>query len=158
MTSELSRPRGRLAVAVAPLLLVATLLLVAPLLLVATPALASDLRVANGWISMPILDEDPPVYFVIQNRGAETRTIVGASSAACERMSIRRAVVKDGQMASEGMDEMAVPAGGAVAFAPRGLFLRMSGVKKLSEGEAVSIELELADGEKVAFEAIVKDE
>ena len=127
-------------------------------LLFASSAAASDLEVANGWISLPILDEDPPLYFVIQNRGAETRTIVGASSPACEAISIRRAMVKDGQMASEGLDEMAIPAGGAVAFVPRGLFLRLSGTKKLAEGEAVPIELELANGEKLGFEAIAKDE
>ena len=127
-------------------------------LLLASSATAGDLQVANGWISLPILDEDPPLYFVIQNRGTETRTIVGASSPACEAISIRRAMVKDGQMASEGLDEMAIPAGGAVAFVPRGLFLRLSGTKKLAEGEAVPIELELANGEKLGFEAIAKDE
>jgi len=126
--------------------------------LLATPVLASDLKIANAWVSQPIYKEDPPGYFVIQNRGSEARTIVGATSPRCESISIRRAVVKDGQMASEGLDEMQVPAGGAVAFAPRGLFLRLMSPEKLEVDETVPIELEFADGEKLAFEATVRDE
>lgn len=126
--------------------------------LLVTPALAGDLEIANGWVSQPIYDEDPPGYFVIQNRGKKVRTIVGATSPRCERISIRRAVVRDGQMVSEELDEMQVPAGGAVAFAPRGLFLRLMSPEKLEVDEIVPIELEFADGEKVAFDAKVRDD
>jgi len=126
--------------------------------LLATPALASDLTIANGWVSEPIYDEDPPAYFVIQNRGSKVRTIVGATSPRCEGISIRRAVLRDGRMASDGLDEMQIPAGGAVAFAPRGLFLRLMSAEKLEVDEIVPIELEFADGEKVAFDAKVRDD
>jgi copper(I)-binding protein len=126
--------------------------------LFATPALASDLTIANGWVSQPIYNEDPPGYFVIQNRGKKVRTIVGATSPRCERISIRRAVLRDGQMASDELDEMQVPAGGAVAFAPRGLFLRLMSTEDLEVDEIVPIELEFADGEKVAFDAKVRDD
>jgi copper(I)-binding protein len=126
--------------------------------LFATPALASDLTIANGWVSQPIYKEDPPGYFVIQNRGKKVRTIVGATSPRCERISIRRAVLRDGQMASDELDEMQVPAGGAVAFAPRGLFLRLMSTEDLEVDEIVPIELEFADGEKVAFDAKVRDD
>ena len=50
---------------------------------------------------------------------------------------------------------MPVPAGGDVAFAPRGLFLRLMSARALSEGEKVEIVLEFQDGEKVPFEATV---
>ena len=134
------------------------ILLVVLASLFATPALASDLTIANGWVSQPIYNEDPPGYFVIQNRGKKVRTIVGATSPRCERISIRRAVLRDGQMASDELDEMQVPAGGAVAFAPRGLFLRLMSSEDLEVDEIVPIELEFADGEKVAFDAKVRDD
>ena len=113
----------------------------------------------NGWISLPIGREDPSLYFVIQSKSAETQTLVGATSPRCESIAIRRTAVVDGQWSSVGMPEgMAVPAGGAVAFAPRGLFLRMSGAEKFAEGDAVPVELEFASGLKVAFTATAKDE
>ena len=125
----------------------------------ALPALASDLKVANGHIPLPMPREDPSVYFVVQSRSKETRTIVGAHSTRAESVEIRRTSVVDGQWDSVAMpDGMPVPAGGAVAFAPRGLFLRMSGTGQLAIGEKVPIVLELDGGEELAFEAVVEDE
>jgi copper(I)-binding protein len=126
--------------------------------LLATPVLASDLKIVNGWVSEPILDEDPPAYFIIRNSSAEIRTIVGATSPRCESISIRRAALQNGQMGSEAMDGMSIPAGGDVAFVPRGLFLELASPEKLVEGETVPIELEFSNGEKVSFDAMVKND
>ena len=116
--------------------------------------------IANGWISAPILDEDPPLYFVVQNKGSEVRTITGVAGECCVKGTIERAVVREGRMASETMAEMQIPAGGAVAFAPRGLFvsLRREPGTKFAEDDRISLTLELASGERVPFEAVVKDE
>ena len=128
------------------------------LVLFAASATASDLKVANAWVNMPIFDEPAPGYFVIQNRGDKPRKLVGGSSPRCEKIEIHRAVVKDGAMTSEALDEWDIPAGGAVAFIPRGLFLMLIGSKDLSEGEKIQIELEFADGEKLGIEAVVREE
>jgi len=128
------------------------------LTLLATPALASDLKIFNGWVSEPIHTEDPPAYFVIRNSGTEARTIVGATSPRCESISIQRAALQNGQMGSEVLDEMQIPAGGDVAFVPRGLFLELANTEKLIAGETVPIELAFANGEKLSFDAMVKDE
>ena len=71
---------------------------------------------------------------------------------------MRRAMVKDGQMASEAMAEMQIPAGGAAAFVPRGLFLRLISCETLAADEIVPIELEFKNGEKLAFDATVRNE
>ncbi len=86
----------------------------------------SEIRVFNGRITLPIGSEDPTAYFVLRNGSGTTRTIVGASCDCAERVAIRRTAVNEaGQWSSEGMPGgMPVPAGGDVAFAPRGLFLR----------------------------------
>jgi copper(I)-binding protein len=126
--------------------------------LLASPAFASDLKIANGWVDQPIYKEAPPAYFVIQNRGSESRTIVAATSPRCESISIRRATIEEGQMSSVAMKEMQVPAGGAVAFVPRGLFLMLIEPEEFEVGETVPIELEFADGEKVTFDAIVRED
>jgi len=127
------------------------------LLLVPVSAGASDLKVAKPWVNMPIVDEPAPAYFVIQNRGDKPRKLVGGSSPRCEKIEIHRAVVKDGAMTSEALDEFDIPAGGAVAFVPRGLSLMLVGSRDLTEGETIPIELEFANGERLGIEALVRE-
>jgi copper(I)-binding protein len=126
------------------------------LLLIPVTATASDLVVANAWATIPEPHENPSAYFVIQNKGAKPRTIVGASSSRCDWIEIRRAVVKDGVMDSEKLEKMEIPAGGAVAFVPRGLSLSLIGLAALAAGDSVPIELEFADGEKLEIEAVAR--
>jgi copper(I)-binding protein len=126
------------------------------LLLIPVTATASDLVVANAWATIPAPHENPSAYFVIQNKGAKPRTIVGASSSRCDWIEIQRAVVKDGVMDSEKLEKMEIPAGGAVAFVPRGLSLSLVGLAALAAGDPVPIELEFADGEKLEIEAVAR--
>ncbi|MAG33976.1 MAG: hypothetical protein CL908_24110 [Deltaproteobacteria bacterium] len=120
---------------------------------------STDLKVVNGWVAMPMWDGDePPAYFTIMNQGPARRRIVGASSPHCERMEVRRSALIGETMASEELDGFDVPGGGgAVAFVPRGLFLRMISPKPLAEGDPLTIVLEFANGEKLPFDAIVKE-
>ncbi len=59
-------------------------------------------------------------------------------------------------MGSEKMDEMQIPAGGAVAFVPRGLFMSLIGLGSLEVGAKLPIELEFKNGEKLEIEATVR--
>lgn len=130
-----------------------------PLFAGALPATADEgeIRVFNGKVTLPSGGESPSVYFVLRNGAARPRTIVGASCECADRVSIRlTAISEDGQWASEPMpDGMYVPAKGDVAFAPRGLFLRLLSPRPLKTDEKVEVVLEFKDGEKVPFEAIV---
>ena len=135
------------------------LLLSLPLiLLLPIAAGASDLKVANAWASLPEPWENSSAYFVIQSKSSKTRTLVGASCSGCEYIEILRAVLKDGVMDSEKLDRMDIPAGGAVAFVPRGLYLNLVGLESLAAGETIAIELEFADGEKLEIEAVGRDD
>jgi len=125
----------------------------------ASSAQAADLGIFNGRVTLPDEPETPSVYFVLRNRTQETRTIVAASCTCAKHVSIRRTAVNEhGQWSSVGMPEgMPIPPGGDVAFAPRGLFLRLTSPRALAAGEQVEIVLEFADGEKVPFQATVED-
>jgi hypothetical protein len=128
------------------------------LIVIPATASASDLKVVNAWASLPEAWENSSVYFVIQSKSKETRTIVGASGACCDFIEILRAVLKDGVMDSEKLEKMDIPPGGAVAFVPRGLYLNLAGLESLEAGETVTIELEFADGEKLEFDAVGRDD
>ena len=126
----------------------------------APKASADDIKIVNGWIEAPLFDGDePPVYFTIMNKGAAGRKIVGASSPHADSMELRRAAMVGSTMGSEKLDEFEVPGGGgAVAFVPRGLFLRMIGPKEMADGDKVEVVLEFADGGTASFQAVVNDE
>ena len=128
------------------------------LLLPVLSAAASDLKTANAWIELPILREAPSAYLVLRNQSPEKRTLIGGSCKGCDDVEIHRAVLKDGAMASEVLEGWEIPAGADVAFAPRGLSLSLVGLENLSAGDSIAIELEFADGEKLGFEAVVRDE
>lgn len=127
------------------------------LVLLGIPASASDLMAVNGRVTHPIADEDPSLYFAIQNRGKKARRIIGGRCAGCEAVEIRRATLQDGMMIPKRLPEWEIPAGGAVAFAPRGLSIGLIGLTGLSVGTTISVELEFADGEKIVLDALVQE-
>lgn len=125
----------------------------------ATAAHAEDaLRIANPWVSLPIFDEAPRVYLAIQNATGRTQRIVAAKSPRCRSIELRLTTVVDGRERSKKLDEIEIPPGGAVALAPRGYFLELVDAEELAEGDRVAIELELAGGSTVRFEAMARDE
>ena len=123
--------------------------------LLPTSAFASDLEVENPWISIPAPYENPSLYFLIQNRDSKNRTIIGGGCEGCDWLEIRRVVFKDGVMGSEKMEAMEIPAGGAVAFVPRGLFISLVGLGSVERGAKMPIQLEFENGEKLEIEATV---
>lgn len=130
-------------------------------LVAATPlarAGEGDIPIGNPWISLPIYDEAPRAYFAMQNPTARPLRIVGATSPRCREIGIRITTFEGGTEGAKALKEIEIPAGGAVAFSPRGYFLELIGSETLAERQRVPIELELADGTKVRFEAEVRDE
>ena len=116
---------------------------------------AADVKVKNGWVSLPLLDDEPAqAYFLLQNYG-EARKLVGASSAHAERIEIHRA---GPDVSTQKIDEWELPVNGSVLFSPGGLLLVLFAPKDLELGKTISIELAFADGDKLSLEAVVKDE
>jgi copper(I)-binding protein len=116
---------------------------------------AAAVQVKNGWVSLPLLDDEPAqAYFLMQNYG-EARRLVGASSAHAERIEIHRAE-PDGS--TQKIDEWELPVHGSVLFSPGGVLLVLFGPKDLELGKTISIELAFADGDELSLEAVVKDE
>jgi copper(I)-binding protein len=113
-------------------------------------------KVKNGWVSLPFLDDEPArAYFLMQNFGQTARKLVGASSARAERIEIHRGEVDD---RTQKLDEWELPVRGSVLFSPEGLLPVLFGPKDLEVGETISIELSFADGDKLSVEAVVRDE
>jgi hypothetical protein len=123
----------------------------------AVPA-AADVAVRDPWIA-----EAPPgamaaaAYMVLENDGAEPRSAIGAESAVCERIEFHRSETKDGIARMVEQSSLSVPAGGRLALEPGGNHMMLIRPVALRAGDRVKITLELADGETLAVEAVVRE-
>jgi copper(I)-binding protein len=92
-------------------------------------------------------------YFNVQNNSGRDVTITGASSDACGMLMIHQSSNKGGMSGMMMMEQVKVPAGGIVRFAPGGTHL-MCEQPKMKIGTKVPVTLHLAGGNSatVAFE------
>jgi periplasmic copper chaperone A len=118
------------------------------LLAAAIPARAErTIDVHDPWIRHMTGDRPMAGYLVIENRGREDRSLVGASSAAFGAVHIHETVEADGAMSMRPVESIAVPAGGRVELRPGGYHLMlMQKRNELEVGDEVAIILEFADG------------
>jgi copper(I)-binding protein len=123
----------------------------------ALPA-AADVAIRDPWIA-----ETPPgamaaaAFMVLENDGAEPRSAVRAESPACERIEFHRAEMEGGIARMLEQKSLSVPAGGSLALEPGGTHMMLIRPAPLRAGDRVKITLELADGETLAIEAVVRE-
>jgi copper(I)-binding protein len=92
-------------------------------------------------------------YFTAQNNTRRDVAITAASSDACGMLMIHQSSNKGGMSGMTMMEQVKVPAGGKIAFAPGGTHL-MCEQPKMKIGTKVPVTLHLAGGNSatVAFE------
>jgi hypothetical protein len=123
----------------------------------ALPA-AADVAIRDPWIA-----ETPPgamaaaAFMVLENDGAEPRFAVGAKSPACERIEFHHTEMEGGIARMLEQKSLRVPAGGSLALEPGGTHMMLIRPAPLRAGDRVKITLELADGETLAIEAVVRE-
>ena len=126
---------------------------VAILLASCVGAQAAPFDISGGWFRSLPGKAPAGGYFTVQNNTSRDVTITGASSDACGMLMIHQSSNKGGMSGMMMMDEVKVPAGGKVAFAPGGYHL-MCEQPKMKIGGKVPVTLHLAGGNSatVAFE------
>jgi copper(I)-binding protein len=123
----------------------------------AAPA-AADVAVRDPWIA-----EAPPgataaaAFMVLENDGTERRSVVRAESPICERIEFHRTEMDGGIARMREQKSLTVPAGGRLALEPGGTHMMLVRPAALRAGDRVEITLELADGEKLALEVMVRE-
>lgn len=106
------------------------------------PARAGAIAVRDGYARATIaLVKTGAVYLRIENSGAADR-LRGAASPAAERAELHMHRNENGVMSMTQVKCIAIPAGGAVAFAPGSLHVMLFGLKApLVEGAETSLTL-----------------
>jgi hypothetical protein len=122
----------------------------AALFLAAATAIAAEpsIEAVNAWINEP-----PPgvgiaaAYMDLRNTTQEPMFLAGASGAPFERVEMHETTVRDGTTSMRRLEQVEIPAGGTVSFAPGGKHFMLFGKPPLPRaGEHVSMRLRFADG------------
>ena len=120
-------------------------------LLAALPALAAaPLEVSDGWIRAMPAGIPSGGYFTLHNRSGKNATLTGASAPACGNLMLHKSEMTGGMSSMHHVDEVDVPAGGSIAFAPGGYHLMcMQVTSAITPGAKVPVTLLFKDGSKL---------
>jgi periplasmic copper chaperone A len=121
------------------------------LLLAAGPAFAAGpLGVSDAWIRAMPAGIPSGGYFTLRNNGAKDVVLTGAATPACGSLMLHKSENKGGMSSMHHVDEVDVPAGGSVAFAPGGYHLMcMDAGPAIKPGSNVPVTLTFKDGGKL---------
>ena len=129
-------------------------------LLAATPAVPAQqvsLRVQEPWARHVPGSDTAAVYFTVQNPGSQPATIVAVRSPAAKHCMMHETRSTGGTSQMRALERLSVPAGGTVRFAPEGMHVMLGALTgPLGVGDTVPVSLELADGQRLTFEARVQ--
>jgi periplasmic copper chaperone A len=126
------------------------------------PAFAAEpvapLAVENAWIRMPAPGLDTAaVYLSLKNPSKRQVFVVGVTTKLAEHAMIHETSIVEGQSRMRMRENVVVAPGKTVAFAPEGLHIMLTGLKKaLAVGEKVPLTLELDHGGSVDVVATVR--
>ena len=127
----------------------------AALLMMSTAAHAAPVDIMDAWFRALPGKLPAGGYFTAQNNTQRDVAITGASSDACGMLMIHQSSNKGGMSGMDMVEQVKVPAGGQVRFAPGGYHL-MCDNPKMKLGAKVPVLLHLSDGSAVAVGFIVK--
>jgi periplasmic copper chaperone A len=122
---------------------------VAIVLATTVSAQAAPFDVSGAWFRSLPGKAPAGGYFNAQNNTSREVIITGASSDVCGMLMIHQSSNKGGMTGMHMMEEVKVPAGGKIAFAPGGYHL-MCEQPKMKIGAKVPVTLHFAGGNSVA--------
>lgn len=89
-------------------------------------------------------------YFTLHNASAKDVVLTGASTPACGSLMLHKSEMTGGMSSMHHVDEVDVPAGGSIAFAPGGYHLMcMNAGPAITPGGKVQVTLLFKDGGKL---------
>jgi hypothetical protein len=134
-------------------------LYVCALLLAAGPAFAAGpLSVSDAWIRAMPAGIPSGGYFTLRNNGARDVVLTGAATPACGSLMLHKSENTGGMSSMHHVDEVDVPAGGSISFAPGGYHLMcMQATSAITPGAKVPVTLTFKDGGKVTASFAVRN-
>lgn len=118
---------------------------------------AGELSAGNAWVRLPAVAGQPgAAYFTVQG-GAKADTLLSVSSRAALKAELHESMKGDhGMMSMAPLKDVAVPAGGKLAFAPGGRHVMLFSIgPAVKPGQTVPLELSFASGRTIELDAKV---
>ena len=128
-------------------------------LLACTIALAAppQLTAQDAWIRATPGSDVAAAYLTLHNAGTQAVSIVGVRCACAAHAMIHESSISNGQSTMRPREQLAVPAGATLRFAPGGLHIMLHGLTRaLTPGEEVPLELLLDGGGSLSVRARVR--
>ena len=134
-------------------------LCVCALLLAAGPGFAAGpLSVSDAWIRAMPAGIPSGGYFTLHNGTAKDVILTGADTPACSSLMLHQSEMTGGMSSMHHVDEVDVPAGGSVAFAPGGYHLMcMQATSAITPGAHIPVTLIFRDGSKITAAFAVRN-
>lgn len=104
---------------------------------------AGELHIEHPWSrEMPAVAPTAAVYFVLHNQGAEADRLLSVSTPHAGKAELHEHIHADGLMKMQQVQNVAIPAGGAVKFAPMGYHVMLFNLKQQAkDGERFALTL-----------------
>ena len=121
-------------------------------------AQAAALTVTGGWFRALPPAVPSGGYFTVHNGGDAPQTLTGAQSPACGTLTLHKSMNHGGTAMMEHVNNVDIPPGDTLAFAPGGYHLMcMNSKSLLKPGASVPVTLSFADGGKVTSNFAVRN-
>lgn len=121
-------------------------------------AQAQGILVKDAWIrGVPPSATTTAAFMTIQNTGLDEMVMTSAACEIAEMVQIHTMEQVGEIMKMKELSELSVPANGQTVLAPKGYHIMLIGLlRPISEGEAIPLSLNFADGTKVSVDAVVR--
>ncbi|HKI61947.1 MAG TPA: copper chaperone PCu(A)C [Mariprofundaceae bacterium] len=129
------------------------------LMLFTQTAYAADLVVEDAWVRLvPPVAENTAAYMLLRNTGADDVKLTGITCSLAASAGLHGMRMDGNRMAMFPLQEVIVPAGAEVSFAPGGKHIMLMGLKRpLKAGDALEMVLQTSAGETLKILATVRD-
>ena len=121
---------------------------------------AGELHIEHPWSrQMPAVAPTAAAYFVVHNKGGEDDRLLGVSTPHAGKAELHEHIHADGLMKMQQVQNVAIPAGGEVQFAPMGYHVMLFNLQQQAkDGERFPLTLTFEKAGTVEVEiAVHKD-
>lgn len=118
----------------------------------------SSLTVADPWLRQPMAAaQQTGAFLVIENKSAEKRQLVSASSPVAEKVELHTMSMEGGMMKMTQVKAIDVPANGKAELKPGSFHIMLFGLKARPEdGATVDLTLTFDNGQTLPVKAVVR--
>ncbi len=135
------------------------IILLGALLLTACGKQAGEIEAKDAWIRPAMQAENSAMYMLLQNHTSQDDELVDASSGVADMVELHKSMMdSNGTMQMMHQDSVPLSAGAEVEFAPGGLHIMFTGLKRdLKAGDRVEVVLHFKNHADIPLTVPVQD-